>query len=208
MSKANYIPCFENSYSFWGMVETKSRDDVYRNLTTARKDMPNKSTGDFGSAYAHKIKDWWTISSCMQHSTSNPTMARTSVIQTNYNEIMFQKAEESLARLMGLDEDEYFHLGHEAGQRALQIVAFIKHSISISAPKILPEGEDDVALTWEDELVKRYVSISPDSVEIVDQNKNDPTAVTHYVGDDNGIDYQGLIAHMGSPLKSSTTKSR
>lgn len=126
--------------------------------------------------------------------------------QTNYNEYFIQKAEESLARLTELDDNDPYHIGDAVYKRALNLLSFLRHSVEMPAPMVLPEGEEDVSLTWDGELSKRYLSISLDSIEIMDLNKEDLESVIIPLGEDDDVDFQKLIALMTGNLRTSSHK--
>ncbi|MCD4511502.1 hypothetical protein LQT97_09655 [Brucella pseudogrignonensis] len=131
---------------------------------------------------------------------------RTGFKQSNYNEVHLQKAEEALARLTELEENDPYHIGDAVYYRALSLLSFLRHSVELSAPMILPEGEEDVSLTWEDENIKRYLSISLDSVEVMDFNKSDHKSNIVPLGEDEDVDYQKLMALMIGNVRTSSVK--
>lgn len=131
---------------------------------------------------------------------------RPAVKQSNYNEYFIQKAEESLARLTELHQNDPYHIGEPVYHRALSLLSFLRHSTDLAAPMILPEGEEDVSLTWEGDVFKRYLSVSLDSVEMMDLNKLDHESKIVPLGEEDDIDYQKLISLMEGHVRTSSYK--
>lgn len=126
-------------------------------------------------------------------------------LHSNYNMVWLQKAEESIARLTELDLDDPYHLDADAGRRAVEILSFLRHNVKINAPRVLPEGEEDIALTWESDALKRYLSVSLDSVEIMDVIKADRSRTIEQVGDNTHVDLKKLIEILSAQTNSQSS---
>lgn len=136
--------------------------------------------------------------------TAHPATA-THLSQSNYNIFWLQQAEESIVRLTMLDLDDPYHLDPDAGRRAIEILSFLRHNVLINPPRVLPEGEEDVALTWESDASKRYLSVSLDSVEVMDLIKADRSRTIEQIGDDTHVDLMKLIELLSAQTNSQSS---
>ncbi|RJE84041.1 hypothetical protein D3P04_13590 [Paracoccus onubensis] len=64
-----------------------------------------------------------------------------------------------------LDSEDAFHVGNDVMQRAIEVINLLRDFADVPYPKILPEGEDSLSLTWKLNDFKQFLTIYNDELE-------------------------------------------
>ena len=89
-----------------------------------------------------------------------------------------------------------------AATRAADLLAMMSENFAIAPPKILPEDDGSVVLTWEAGDLKRYLTIDDSDIGIMDLNKRLRVKCVHDV--DGNEPFQALMSIVGAHSVSSS----
>lgn len=111
---------------------------------------------------------------------------------------------QTLEKLKSLPESHDFHIQPEVADIASKLIAYLDKSYGIESPKLLPENDECVALTWENSVVKRHLAVYKDAIDIMFYSKNLKISCKDYLCDDGNFDFD----YVGKTLsKSGKAKS-
>lgn len=97
-----------------------------------------------------------------------------------------------LENMSDLDADDSFHVGGCVRDRAIKLLIFIARQHHVDFPKILPEGEDCLSLTWDKGALKSFITIYPDEVESTLFNRTSGLRCVYQISDGDEINFSNV----------------
>lgn len=98
----------------------------------------------------------------------------------------------TLSKLERLPDYHDLHLSRGVVRVASELIAHLARNYQIEAPKVLPENDECVALTWEFAGMKRYLAIYEDAVDLTLQNTALGVSCHEYLCDDYEFDFDAV----------------
>lgn len=131
-------------------------------------------------------------------------LSESSVVKSNHNVrfARFAALQEALKSVSKLDEDDCFYLSPEVSIRASDFLSVIANNLTIEPPKFLPQDGEVAVFTWETLQTKRFLSIDPTEVDLLDVSTESFIKCAHVVPP-HAEELAFIIRELGSAINSS-----
>lgn len=130
-------------------------------------------------------------------------------IQTNSNtgrSAKFSALQEALSKMGRLPAEHDFHVDGKAVVKASELLALLASNFDIDPPRVMPQDGEAVVFTWDFGELKRYLTVDPELVDIMDLHKALQMRCVHEIDAADGREvYPDLITLIGARPLSSTT---
>ncbi|MBB3393269.1 hypothetical protein FHT82_006063 [Rhizobium sp. BK275] len=109
--------------------------------------------------------------------------------------------------MSALPPDHDFHVDPSSITRASEFLAVLAENFDIDPPKVLPQDGEAVVFTWDYGTLKRYLTIDPEQVDVMDLNKSLKVRCVHEIMSDQDAEaYAKLVGVIGAkPISATTT---
>ncbi|MER9140322.1 hypothetical protein NKI20_29420 [Mesorhizobium sp. M0830] len=77
---------------------------------------------------------------------------------------------EAMRRMAELPANHDFYLDPQTAKKSEALVALLNHNFKIGVPKLFPH-EGDAVLTWDSEVIKRYLTVEQGEIDLMVLNK-------------------------------------
>lgn len=161
----------------------------------------------------------WKNTVNTESSTSNPTNTRwmvrpswprnSTVVKEGKDDFRakrFAALQEAIARLSLMNPSSDFFVEPGATRKAADFLALVSENYEITPPKILPEENDTLVLTWDVGDFRRYLSVADDSYGLLDIHNTKDVRCKHIIPDDEQAAIMALIAELRLSSKSSSVR--
>lgn len=112
------------------------------------------------------------------------SMNSTSPLFNNYRTSQFFDLVRLIEDLSELDADSEFHIAGDVKKRAVKVLYLLRGMGDIDLPKVLPEGEECLSLTWENHPWKTFLTVYPDELEGITYNRETGIRCRELLGDE------------------------
>lgn len=109
----------------------------------------------------------------------------------------FYKLWRAIDLMRRMPEGHDMHVDTKVAEKAIQFLAKVNSNWEVDAPKLLPDNEEALTLTWDYGTIKRFLTVAADEFDLMDINKRSRVRCTHEVLDDESNSYEALLSKMG-----------
>lgn len=137
-------------------------------------------------------------------SLSAPEGHNSSALPNSARSKQFAALTDAIRRLRSLHPDHHLYVNHATCDYASEVLALLGSQTDLSAPKLLPQDAEALALTWAHGRQVRVLSLDPEDVSIMDLDKISQGRSVQGVPDP--MDLFSMLAIMGTLPKASTSE--
>lgn len=99
----------------------------------------------------------------------------------------------AMRSLADLPSDHDLFLDKRVVDRAVNLVSSLYHTYQIDLPKILPEDRDTVSLTWDDGVIKRFLSVDHSDLDFLVYSRVHNISCDEVLGENGAVFWRKLV---------------
>lgn len=103
-----------------------------------------------------------------QSTPLHPSVSSSSQGETNWVRHVYEEITSAIVQMTKLPSDSDFHLNNATGQRAIEILGFIRENLNLEMPKIINQDGEALSFTWQSGTVKRYLNVALEEVDMME----------------------------------------
>ncbi|MDR3497262.1 MAG: hypothetical protein P4L82_21920 [Ancalomicrobiaceae bacterium] len=120
--------------------------------------------------------------------TENGTAALSNWKSSQYYAIL-----SALRNMSKLSTDDEFYLDALTSERAQQLIGILSNNFDIDAPRLLPHDQEAIALTWELGMIKKYLTICKNEIDLMELNRKTNARIEENLNEGEDLNYKKLI---------------
>jgi len=113
---------------------------------------------------------------------------------------------EAIARLPTMPKFSEFYMEPDAAKKACDFLGLLRQNYDVTPPKIIPEENDTVVLTWDMGEYSRYLSVADDWYDLLDIHHTKNFRCKHEIPQDEQGALHVLVNQLHLPSKSTSTR--
>lgn len=98
-----------------------------------------------------------------------------------------------------------YHLDPVVADKAINIINTIHSNFDADLPLLLPEDSGTLVLTWETELIKRFLSLTDDEQDLLTLNRKTRAKCEEELPEDFSLAVGELLKRLSFPIKPHST---
>lgn len=108
----------------------------------------------------------------------------------------FAAVYEAIRKMVRLPAEHDLHVDIDAARRSMDVLAVLGGNFDIDPPKIFPHEGESLVLTWDQEVIKRYLTISAADMDVMHVHKESNIRCEHQI-DANSAEVIRWLADLG-----------
>ncbi|NKI61760.1 hypothetical protein HCG46_26030 [Labrenzia sp. PO1] len=123
---------------------------------------------------------------------------------SNWEGHVYAELFQAIHSMSELPEQEDLFLVPEVAKKASSVLGFLKEQVQLAPPKIINQDGEALSFTWDDRVLKKYLTVSDEEIDLMHVCKPLLTRCEEVLSEGEVIDYKTIFDRFSGVARSSS----